>query len=109
MSAQIIRSSVIGRFLNEENKAAIGFPVIIMLLVPLRAIVVPRLPFTDEELAILDGPTASPFVSDSPKLCHPDGMLTYISDGRPWNRLEALCRCISCLLHDFSRSRRVKV
>jgi hypothetical protein len=24
---------------------------------------VPKLPFTDEELAILDGPTASPFVS----------------------------------------------
>jgi hypothetical protein len=37
--------------------------VVILLLVPLRAIVIPRLPFTDEELAILDGPTASPFVS----------------------------------------------
>src|ERR1700676_2221269 len=43
--------------------AAIGFPVIILLLVPLRVILVPRLPFTNEELAILDGPTASPFVS----------------------------------------------
>jgi hypothetical protein len=43
--------------------AAIGFPVVILLLVPLRALLVPRLPFTDEELAILDGPTASPFVS----------------------------------------------
>ena len=46
--------------------AAIGFPVVILLLVPLRALVVPRLPFTDEELAILDGPTASPFVSFAP-------------------------------------------
>lgn len=35
----------------------------ILLLVPLRTIVVPRLPFTEEELAILDRPTASPFVS----------------------------------------------
>ena len=43
--------------------AAIGFPIIIMLLIPLRAVVIPRLPFTEEELAILDGPTASPFVS----------------------------------------------
>ena len=43
--------------------AAIGFPVIIMLLIPLRIFLIPRLPFTNEELAILDGPTASPFVS----------------------------------------------
>ena len=43
--------------------AAIGFPVVILLLVPLRTWVIPRLPFTPEELAILDGPTASPFVS----------------------------------------------
>lgn len=44
--------------------AAIGFPVIILLLVPLRTLVIPRLPFTEEELSILDGPTASPFVSE---------------------------------------------
>jgi hypothetical protein len=43
--------------------AAIGFPIVIMLLIPLRVLVVPRLPFTLEELAILDGPAASPFVS----------------------------------------------
>ena len=43
--------------------AAIGFPVVILLLIPLRTLVVPRMPFTAEELAILDGPTASPFVS----------------------------------------------
>ena len=51
--------------------AAIGFPVIILLLVPLRTYLVPWLPFTDEELAILDGPTASPFVSGSPKFTLP--------------------------------------
>jgi hypothetical protein len=33
-----------------------------MLLIPVRMYIVPRLPFTAEELAILDGPTASPFV-----------------------------------------------
>ena len=47
----------------ETRLAAIGFPVVILLLVPLRTLVVPRLPFTPEELSILDGPTASPFVS----------------------------------------------
>ncbi|OCH91093.1 hypothetical protein OBBRIDRAFT_729449 [Obba rivulosa] len=48
-----------------QTIAAIGFPGIILLLVPLRAVVVPHLPFTDEELAILDGPTASPFTMES--------------------------------------------
>ncbi|THH21570.1 hypothetical protein EW146_g43 [Bondarzewia mesenterica] len=46
-----------------QTIAAIGFPVIILLLIPLRTLVVSRMPFTAEELAILDGPTASPFVS----------------------------------------------
>lgn len=46
-----------------QTVAAIGFPVVILLLVPLRSVIVPRLPFTEQELAILDGPTASPFVS----------------------------------------------
>ncbi|KAL4249196.1 Bicarbonate transporter-like transmembrane domain-containing protein [Abortiporus biennis] len=48
-----------------QTIAAIGFPVIILLLVPLRTVVIPRLPFSDEELAILDGPTASPFTMES--------------------------------------------
>ncbi|KAI0262448.1 HCO3 transporter family-domain-containing protein [Gloeopeniophorella convolvens] len=52
-------------FAITQTIAAIGFPVIILLLVPLRALVVPRLPFTPEELAILDGPTASPFTMQS--------------------------------------------
>jgi hypothetical protein len=54
------------RFYFNFGAAAIGFPVIILLLVPLRTYVIPRLPFTQEELSILDGPTASPFVSSSP-------------------------------------------
>lgn len=49
---------------NEQARlAAIGFPVVILLLVPLRTLVIPKLPFTPEELSVLDGPTASPFVS----------------------------------------------
>jgi hypothetical protein len=35
-----------------------------MLLVPIRFWIVPRLGFSEEELNILDGPVASPFVSD---------------------------------------------
>ncbi len=32
------------------------------MLIPLRTFVIPQLPFTTEELTILDGPTASAFV-----------------------------------------------
>jgi hypothetical protein len=42
--------------------AAIGFPIVIFLLVPVRMYVLPRV-FTPAELAVLDGPAASPFVS----------------------------------------------
>ncbi|KAG1797864.1 HCO3 transporter family-domain-containing protein [Suillus plorans] len=52
-------------FVLTQSIAALGFPVIILLLVPLRAYVIPRLPFTQEELSILDGPTASPFTMES--------------------------------------------
>lgn len=45
-----------------QTIAAIGFPVVIALLVPLRVWVIPKLSFTAEELAILDGPVASQFV-----------------------------------------------
>ncbi|KAA1473803.1 hypothetical protein DENSPDRAFT_840295 [Dentipellis sp. KUC8613] len=48
-----------------QTIAAIGFPVIILLLIPLRTLLVPRLPFSEEELAVLDGPTASPFTMES--------------------------------------------
>lgn len=52
-------------FVVTQSIAAIGFPIIILLLVPLRTYVIPRLPFTQEELSILDGPTASPFTMES--------------------------------------------
>ncbi|RXW22878.1 hypothetical protein EST38_g2990 [Candolleomyces aberdarensis] len=48
-------------FAITQTIAAIGFPVIIMLLLPVRILLIPRLPFTSEELSILDGPAASPF------------------------------------------------
>ncbi|KAF9516510.1 hypothetical protein BS47DRAFT_1441482 [Hydnum rufescens UP504] len=48
-----------------QTIAAVGFPVIIILLIPLRMFVIPRLPFTHDELAILDGPTASAFTMAS--------------------------------------------
>jgi len=51
--------------------AAIGFPIVILLLIPLRAVIIPKLPFTVEELAVLDRPTASPFVSSSFNVGHP--------------------------------------
>lgn len=35
-----------------------------MALVPIRVWLIPKMPFTDEELDILDGPVASDFVSD---------------------------------------------
>lgn len=52
-------------FVVTQSVAAIGFPIIILLLVPLRTHVIPQLPFTQEELSILDGPTASPFTMES--------------------------------------------
>ncbi|KIJ67316.1 hypothetical protein HYDPIDRAFT_108033 [Hydnomerulius pinastri MD-312] len=52
-------------FAITQTIAAIGFPVVILLLVPVRTLVIPRLPFTPEELSILDGPTASPFTMES--------------------------------------------
>ncbi|KAG9088126.1 hypothetical protein FS749_002403, partial [Ceratobasidium sp. UAMH 11750] len=48
-----------------QTIAAIGFPIVIFLLVPVRTLLVPLLPFSAEELAILDGPTASPFTMES--------------------------------------------
>ncbi|KIK72861.1 hypothetical protein PAXRUDRAFT_179768, partial [Paxillus rubicundulus Ve08.2h10] len=52
-------------FAMTQTMAAIGFPVVILLLVPVRTLIIPRLPFTPEELSILDGPTASPFTMES--------------------------------------------
>ncbi|KAL5482708.1 hypothetical protein ACEPAI_9302 [Sanghuangporus weigelae] len=48
-----------------QTIASIGFPIIILLLIPVRTYLIPLLPFTEEELAILDMPTASPFTMES--------------------------------------------
>lgn len=47
-------------FAITQTIAAVGFPVVIFALIPLRILVLPKW-FSVEELAILDGPTASPF------------------------------------------------
>jgi len=52
-------------FAITQTIAAVGFPVIILLLIPLRTLVVSRLPFSAEELGVLDRPTASPFTMRS--------------------------------------------
>jgi len=47
-------------FAITQTIAAVGFPVIIFALVPFRTLLMPRW-FSQEELGILDGPTASQF------------------------------------------------
>ncbi|KAI9663971.1 MAG: hypothetical protein M1821_007462 [Bathelium mastoideum] len=51
-------------FAITQTIAAIGFPIIILALIPVRAFVLPRW-FRADELAILDAPTASPFTMES--------------------------------------------
>jgi hypothetical protein len=51
-------------FAITQTIAAIGFPVFILLLIPARTWILPRY-FTEQELRILDGPTASPFTMES--------------------------------------------
>ena len=51
-------------FAITQTIAAVGFPIIILLLIPTRTFLLPRY-FTDEELSILDAPTASPFTMES--------------------------------------------
>lgn len=70
-------------------EAAIGFPVIIGLLIPFRVFIIPRLPFTSDELSVLDGPTASPFVSMALKKSLSRPLIAHISvwyadDGFRW-------------------------
>jgi hypothetical protein len=87
---QTIGASVLVCFLRgltETHAAAIGFPIVIFALVPIRMYIIPRLPFTEEELAILDGPAASSFVRTPPFLLSPS--LNPHSDAerrRPCNR-----------------------
>lgn len=51
-------------FAITQTVAAVGFPVIIFMLIPARVVLLPRF-FTSEELGILDGPTAAAHVMDS--------------------------------------------
>lgn len=51
-------------FALTQTIAAIGFPVIILLLIPVRSFVMPYW-FSPEELSTLDAPTASPFTMES--------------------------------------------
>jgi len=53
-----------GTFAITQTIAAIGFPVIIMLLIPFRTFLMPRW-FSQQELSALDAPTASPFTMES--------------------------------------------
>ena len=51
-------------FAITQTIAAIGFPIIILLLVPVRSFLMP-LWFTKDEMSALDAPTASPFTMES--------------------------------------------
>ena len=51
-------------FAITQTIAAIGFPIIILLLVPVRTFLLPKW-FRAEELSVLDAPTASPFTMES--------------------------------------------
>ncbi|KAL1955186.1 hypothetical protein VTO42DRAFT_8951 [Malbranchea cinnamomea] len=51
-------------FAITQTVAAIGFPVFIFVLIPLRSFLLPRW-FTRHELSVLDAPTASPFTMES--------------------------------------------
>ncbi|XXH00169.1 AAA ATPase afg3 [Hypoxylon texense] len=51
-------------FAITQTVAAVGFPVVILALIPVRALLLPRL-FTPLELGVLDAPTASPFTMES--------------------------------------------
>ncbi|KAH8167542.1 hypothetical protein CIB48_g717 [Xylaria polymorpha] len=51
-------------FAITQTIAAVGFPVFIFALIPVRALLLPRF-FTPHELGILDAPTASPFTMES--------------------------------------------
>ena len=51
-------------FAITQTIAAIGFPVFIPLLIPVRTFLLPKY-FTRDELSILDAPTASPFTMES--------------------------------------------
>ncbi|EGE02508.1 anion exchange family protein [Trichophyton equinum CBS 127.97] len=51
-------------FAITQTIAAVGFPVFILLLIPIRSFLLPKW-FTQKELSILDAPTASSFTMES--------------------------------------------
>ncbi|TQV93088.1 anion exchange family protein [Cordyceps javanica] len=50
-------------FAITQTVAAVGFPVFILALIPIRAVLLPRF-FSQQELALLDAPTASDFTME---------------------------------------------
>lgn len=50
-------------FAITQTIAAVGFPIIILLLIPVRALILPRI-FHPDELVVLDEPTASDFTME---------------------------------------------
>ncbi|KFA54806.1 hypothetical protein S40293_00803 [Stachybotrys chartarum IBT 40293] len=50
-------------FAITQTAAAVGFPVFIFALIPIRAFLLPKI-FRPEELSVLDAPTASPFIME---------------------------------------------
>ena len=94
-----------GTFAITQTIAAIGFPVIILLLIPVRAFLFPWV-FSAEELNALDAPTASPFTMESVGGVHgydeespsldptnekgPTGGADHSSSGRPGNSSQGL-------------------
>ncbi|UKZ83397.1 hypothetical protein TrVFT333_011205 [Trichoderma virens FT-333] len=50
-------------FAITQTIAAVGFPIIILLLIPVRALVLPRI-FHPDELVVLDEPTASDYIME---------------------------------------------
>ena len=62
-----------------------------MLLIPVRYFIVPRLGFTKEELEVLDGPVASPFVSGRVALNVREGALMKDNGIRRGITIESAC------------------
>jgi hypothetical protein len=57
-------TSFAATFAITETIAAVGFPVIILALIPIRALILPRF-FRPEELTAMDAPTASEFIMEA--------------------------------------------
>lgn len=69
-------------FAITQTIAAVGFPIIILLLIPVRTLLLPKW-FTAEELSMLDAPTASPFTMISVGGNHSEGGVTEVGNEAP--------------------------